>query len=275
MEEFGKKFKHKAHKSIVSKWEKGLTKPNNERLKEIAELGNVSVDYILYGSIINYIYNNLDFENKDFKSHQLDSEAKLILSELVYSYIKQKEDFENLEYDEYLQLSKKYLPYIVAHYEKLGRQALDRLSKKPKEELENKRQSVIIDKYLSNDPIDINDFIKDYPFLENFKKNNYLFPQEVSKDNFDLLASILNEYFQLYNQIPVLDKEKKQRFMSLKKKSLELGTIFRNEYLKKKPSKTLNFILEILETEIPSFSDKEIKIAEKIENELKKENPDN
>ncbi|UIF32891.1 helix-turn-helix domain-containing protein, partial [Staphylococcus aureus] len=39
MEEFGEKFTHKAHKSIVSKWEKGLTKPSNERLKEIAKLG--------------------------------------------------------------------------------------------------------------------------------------------------------------------------------------------------------------------------------------------
>lgn len=39
MEEFGNKFNSKAHKSIISKWEKGLTKPSNERLKEIADLG--------------------------------------------------------------------------------------------------------------------------------------------------------------------------------------------------------------------------------------------
>ncbi len=49
MEEFGKKFKVNAHKSLVSKWEKGLTKPNNERIQKIAELGNVSVDYLLHG----------------------------------------------------------------------------------------------------------------------------------------------------------------------------------------------------------------------------------
>ncbi|MGK0539591.1 helix-turn-helix domain-containing protein [Staphylococcus haemolyticus] len=34
---------------MVSKWEKGLTKPSNERLKEIADLGNVSINQLLYG----------------------------------------------------------------------------------------------------------------------------------------------------------------------------------------------------------------------------------
>ena len=109
----------KAHKSIVSKWEKGLTKPSNERLKEIAELGNVSVDYILYGSIIHYIYNNLDFEDESFNLNSPDNETKLNLSELAYSYIKHKEDFENMEYDKYLQLSKQYLPSIIDHFEGL------------------------------------------------------------------------------------------------------------------------------------------------------------
>ena len=34
-------------KSNVSKWERGLSLPNNERIKIIAELGNVTVDYLL------------------------------------------------------------------------------------------------------------------------------------------------------------------------------------------------------------------------------------
>lgn len=47
-EEFGKRISN-AHKSLVSKWEKGQSLPNNERLKIIAEIGGISVNYLLYG----------------------------------------------------------------------------------------------------------------------------------------------------------------------------------------------------------------------------------
>lgn len=36
-------------KSNVSKWERGQSLPNNERIKKISELGNVSVNYLLEG----------------------------------------------------------------------------------------------------------------------------------------------------------------------------------------------------------------------------------
>lgn len=49
MEEFGKLFSPKASKGVVSNWENGYNNPNNERLKKIAELGNVSIDYLLHG----------------------------------------------------------------------------------------------------------------------------------------------------------------------------------------------------------------------------------
>lgn len=40
-----------AHKSVVSKWEKGQNLPNNERLKKIAEIGNITVNELLYGTV--------------------------------------------------------------------------------------------------------------------------------------------------------------------------------------------------------------------------------
>lgn len=49
MKEFGKKFDPPASDSIVSRWERGVNLPNNERLKRIAELGNVPVLYLLEG----------------------------------------------------------------------------------------------------------------------------------------------------------------------------------------------------------------------------------
>lgn len=37
--------------SLVSRWEKGKNRPNNERLKAIADIGGVSVEYLLYGGL--------------------------------------------------------------------------------------------------------------------------------------------------------------------------------------------------------------------------------
>ena len=49
-EEFGEMFNPPAPKSAVSRWEHGGS-PNKKRIKKIAELGNISVDYLLNGSI--------------------------------------------------------------------------------------------------------------------------------------------------------------------------------------------------------------------------------
>ncbi|GMX40763.1 hypothetical protein ScKU71_19890 [Streptococcus canis] len=257
-----------ASKGNVATWEKGTSIPTTKRLKQIAELGNVSVDYILYGSIINYIYNNLDFGDESFNLNSPDNETKLNLSELAYSYIKHKEDFESMEYDKYLQLSKQYLPSIIDHFEGIAVKALDSLSKKPREMLETKRQSIIIDKYLNGEEITRNDCIKDFPFLENFKNNNFMFPQEIRTNNFDSLSSILKEYFELYNQLPIGDDEKKNQVIRLKEKSLKLGEIFKQEYDYETSNYVNNDIVEILENKIPNFSDSKINVINKIEKEI-------
>lgn len=49
MDEFGRRVNN-ASKSNVSKWEKGSSLPNSTRIKRIAELGNISVNELLYGS---------------------------------------------------------------------------------------------------------------------------------------------------------------------------------------------------------------------------------
>lgn len=49
MKEFGKRFNPPASDSIVSRWERGVSSPNNERLERIAELGNISMFYLTTG----------------------------------------------------------------------------------------------------------------------------------------------------------------------------------------------------------------------------------
>lgn len=48
-QEFANKFSPPASKAAVSRWESGDRKPSNETLKQIAEMGKVSVSYILTG----------------------------------------------------------------------------------------------------------------------------------------------------------------------------------------------------------------------------------
>lgn len=58
MESFGKLFG--ATKSNVQKWEKGFTLPNKERLVTISKIANLTVNELLYGSIDEYLENNID-----------------------------------------------------------------------------------------------------------------------------------------------------------------------------------------------------------------------
>ncbi|CAD5902399.1 helix-turn-helix domain-containing protein [Carnobacterium maltaromaticum] len=51
MEEFGKLFTPNVDKSLISRWEKEVNLPNNERIKRIAEIGKVSIDYLKNGEL--------------------------------------------------------------------------------------------------------------------------------------------------------------------------------------------------------------------------------
>lgn len=55
LEEFGNLFS--TSKSIVSRWENGISSPNPERLKLIAKLGNMSVSQLQYGENGSSLYN--------------------------------------------------------------------------------------------------------------------------------------------------------------------------------------------------------------------------
>lgn len=63
LEDFGNIFG--VSKSNVSKWENGRQRPNNQRLKEIAEKGSCSISYLLFGTYDELVSDmiNLYFEN--------------------------------------------------------------------------------------------------------------------------------------------------------------------------------------------------------------------
>lgn len=57
LEAFGKLFG--ASKSNVQKWETGFTLPNKERLASISKIADITVNELLYGSIDEFLDNNL------------------------------------------------------------------------------------------------------------------------------------------------------------------------------------------------------------------------
>lgn len=73
LEEFGNLFS--ASKSIASRWEKGISIPNAERLKAIAKVGDTSVENILYGSIEGYLYKRVVnlFHSQELEKYIADS----------------------------------------------------------------------------------------------------------------------------------------------------------------------------------------------------------
>ena len=58
LEEFGNLVGN-AGKSIVSRWEHGISVPNNARLKKISELGNVPLEELIYGDMSTFLLLNL------------------------------------------------------------------------------------------------------------------------------------------------------------------------------------------------------------------------
>lgn len=57
LEAFGKLFG--AKKGNVQQWEKGISLPNKERIKNISKIADITVNELLYGSIDEFLDNNL------------------------------------------------------------------------------------------------------------------------------------------------------------------------------------------------------------------------
>lgn len=87
MEEFAKKIDEKAKSGTVSNWETGKNLPNNERLKKIADLGNINVEYLLSGNP----FDNLPIEEQDkYIESQVES---YLLAEFKENHYPQLESF--------------------------------------------------------------------------------------------------------------------------------------------------------------------------------------
>ncbi|HFR3763809.1 TPA: helix-turn-helix domain-containing protein [Streptococcus suis] len=93
MEKFGERFE--TSKGTVNNWEKGRNLPNKENLKKISELGQMTVNELLYGNVNNLIESILlGFEFYSFA----DENKKKRIFELVQKEVK---DFPHLLTSDY------------------------------------------------------------------------------------------------------------------------------------------------------------------------------
>ncbi len=187
MEEFGKKFKHEAHKSIVSKWEKGLTKPSNERLKEIADLGKISVNQLLYGDFLGElqsitseeIIHILNDNNLDVTESELISLTSSVSRLIVTFYEKGEENFD-------INLFKKLLRHYLQLELDLGNRDLDSLTYYAFQRTIN-AQELVADYYEDS---------KAKKFLENKEIKEFLF---TISDKYDELMEYIDDYREKHN----------------------------------------------------------------------------
>ena len=85
---FGKLFG--ASRSNVQKWEVGFTLPNKERLSNIAKIAGVTVNELLYGSVDEFLDNNIDvlLENSDYPIKLTNSKVHTFYRQNFNNYIK-------------------------------------------------------------------------------------------------------------------------------------------------------------------------------------------
>ncbi|MFY2827611.1 helix-turn-helix domain-containing protein [Staphylococcus arlettae] len=176
-EQFGELFS--ASKGNVATWEKGLSLPNKERLKLISELGNITIDELLYGteftkeSISNYVLNNPE----GFKSN-----LNSAISNFVSSYLDDSKDLlRNLDSGRVFYFKKLFDRLIIT--EKASNSINDEI------EQDNYRTQLIIKKIVNSIFEDLLGSVhlnlnKEYYF------STYLFYMEI----------LLNEDFEYYDE---------------------------------------------------------------------------
>ena len=118
LEEFGKIFsldansKLNAGKSNVSTWERGDSLPNKQRLEIIAKKGNMTVNELLYGSIDEFLENNLEtlvnntFANNDVLNYLGNNKSFFFLpsteQDNFIDYLKSKSEINIKEIDKFI-----------------------------------------------------------------------------------------------------------------------------------------------------------------------------
>lgn len=114
-EVFGKHFDPPANRGLVSGWENGRYLPSPERIKAIAEIGNIKVTELLYGNVDDYVLSRLR-DIHDIHSENFDSSIykKTCDFTKVYNGINYSQDNEDFNKTESEIIIDDFLPTITS-----------------------------------------------------------------------------------------------------------------------------------------------------------------
>ncbi|MCH4436504.1 helix-turn-helix domain-containing protein [Staphylococcus haemolyticus] len=281
MDQFGEKIdKESPVKSgVVSNWENGKQLPNKKRLKKISELGNISLDELLYGSMYNYIVKNIniDYDKLNIPKEEGTYQKSLIVTmmmndiqtkenrRMIESSINE-ENYVPLTYSQFLEKVEIELPKKLNSIIEKGKIAIQELKKKDKEILKNHSDLNIVSKILNNEYVTFNDILLEHFFIEVFSLENYTFEQEIYVDKMDQIKSILLRYFtekyinnDLSNTLTIEQLEK------LKEDSLYMSEILEYDPFFKDNEKVNEDLIKIFNNKIPRHLNKKIEFAKKRE----------
>lgn len=97
MDAFGAKIDSMVKSGTVSNWETGKNLPNKSRLEKIAKIGDVSIDYLLYGDIYDFLNKNLHKFVKEYFLFVKDIYPNDLFHTIVSRFEKEKVDLLDLE----------------------------------------------------------------------------------------------------------------------------------------------------------------------------------
>lgn len=226
MEAFGEKIdKEKPVKSgVVSNWENGKQLPNKKRLKRIAELGNMSIDNLLYGDPVTFLYDNLELEDEyEFGSiEDLTSKGRLKIAEMC---IREYQEYKSIEinnlfnpierhkikdYNDLLNFANKNVSSIMKNMIELSDMAFSHFKNYSIEDIKKLSDTnIIYKKYCNGETITPIDKINNFLTANNLDLENKLYRYQ-SKNYF--VADVINDLIKYgiklskINKIDEMDK---------------------------------------------------------------------
>lgn len=91
--------------SAVSNWENGRNKPNSERLKKIAEIGDITVEELLYGDFLNFFHSVInDYLKSELKNEDVGElvSDKERLNNVINRTLEQLDDYSISSRNKYM-----------------------------------------------------------------------------------------------------------------------------------------------------------------------------
>lgn len=247
LREFGEKIDNAAD-SIVSRWEKGKSLPNSKRLKLISEIGDVSVDYLLYGNPINFLQKNFSLKSEKYDLSNLDSEGQSYLYRQIltkYNFyltfsikeISTKRD-EIFDYNELLEFASNNLDLIISELIERAKKIIDTFKDYETDVLQViSKNNLIYKKYLNKESITTCDIINNFFIFKEFEIEKRITLEENKANNIYHIAHIINEILRfnvmLSERDELTEEEKKdfENFLGIIKNEYSFNYVFDNTLL--------------------------------------------